>query len=50
MAFVLVAIVIASAAVCYTVAKRKHLNVQLWVVLGALFGPFAIPFVFLAKS
>ena len=35
--------------VCYAVAKRREANVSFWVVMGACFGPFAIPFVFLSK-
>jgi hypothetical protein len=30
-------------------AKKKGLSTRLWIVLGALFGPLALPFVFLAK-
>jgi len=45
----LVAIVIVSAAICHWVAKRKNLNTQRWIVAGALFGPFATPFVLLVK-
>ncbi|MDG1206323.1 MAG: hypothetical protein P8N51_13225, partial [Pseudomonadales bacterium] len=47
--YVLVGITIVCAGVCFSVAKKKGINTRLWVVLGALFGPFALPFVFLAK-
>ena len=50
MALALVAIVVTSTAVCHSVAKKKGLNVQTWILAGALFGPFAIPFVLLMKS
>ncbi|MFT7243958.1 MAG: hypothetical protein ACI82A_001308 [Candidatus Azotimanducaceae bacterium] len=47
--YVLVGIMIVCAGICFSVAKKKGLSTRLWVVLGALFGPFALPFVFLAK-
>ena len=50
MAYVLLAVVIVSTAVCYHQAKRKGLNLSLWIVLGALFGPLAIPFVYAAAD
>jgi glycerol uptake facilitator-like aquaporin len=30
------------AAICYSQAKKKNLNVGLWTVLGLLFGFFAV--------
>jgi hypothetical protein len=49
-------LLIASAAIniaciifCHQVAKRRGASPVFWGVMGALFGPFAIPFVFLAK-
>ncbi len=33
-----------------SIAEKRGANVVLWAVLGAVFGPFAIPFVFLTKS
>ncbi|MDP5134558.1 hypothetical protein ORJ04_01170 [Rheinheimera baltica] len=45
----LVAVIIISTTICYFVAKKKEANVSLWVVLGAVFGPLAVPFVFFAK-
>jgi len=35
--------------VCYSVAKKRKANVPFWVVMGCLFGPLAIPFVFFSK-
>ena len=35
--------------VCYSVAKQRRTNVRFWVVMGAIFGPLAIPFVFFSK-
>ena len=47
--YVLVAITVVCAGICFSIAKKKGLSTRLWVVLGALFGPFALPFLFLAK-
>ena len=47
--YVLVGITIVCSGVCFSVAKRKGLSTQLWIVLGSLFGPLALPFVFSAK-
>jgi len=35
--------------VCYSVAKSKKANVTFWVIMGLLFGPLAVPFVFFAR-
>ena len=48
--FIVVIFTLIFTGVCYFVAKRKNLSVPFWIAMGALFGPFAIPFVFLAKS
>lgn len=48
MIYALLLIVMISTGVCYHVAKRRGLNVQLWIILGAVFGPFAVPFVYAA--
>jgi len=42
--------VIASATICFYIAKSKNLNARFWAFAGCLIGPFAIPFVFLANS
>jgi hypothetical protein len=31
-------------------ADKRGLNTLFWAIMGALFGPFAIPFVLLAKE
>jgi hypothetical protein len=49
-AFLLVALTVLSAGVCYYAAKQRGLSKPYWVFMGALFGPLAVPFVFLAKS
>jgi len=43
------AMTIACVVICHTIAKRRGLKPVFWGVMGALFGPFAIPFVFLGK-
>ena len=48
--YLLVAIIIISVCICYYIAKQSGLNKPYWVFMGALFGPLAVPFVFLAKS
>ena len=40
---------IASAILCYLVADRRDANAMFWGVMGFLFGPFALPFVFLVR-
>lgn len=37
------------ALTCYLVAKKRNAAVPFWVVMGAVFGPLALPFVFMAK-
>lgn len=46
--FLLIPIV--CAGICYSVAKKRSADVPFWVVMGLLFGPFALPFVFMAKE
>lgn len=43
------AINIACIILCHQIAKRRGAKPVFWGVMGALLGPFAIPFVFLAK-
>ena len=31
---------LASAYVCYTIAKERHADARFWVWMGILFGPF----------
>ncbi len=49
-AYILVAVTIISVGICYYVAKQRGLSKPYWIFLGALFGPLAVPFVFLVKS
>lgn len=46
---VLVAVSLVSIIVCHYIAKSRGANAVAWGVLGAVFGPFAIPFCLLAK-
>ena len=45
----LLLIVLASVVICHQIAKKRGANAVFWGVLGALFGPLAIPFVFLSR-
>ncbi len=49
MAFTITLVTLISCYTCYRVAKNRRANIAPWVVLGALIGPLAIPFVFFAK-
>jgi hypothetical protein len=44
-----VIIVVLSGAVCHQIAKKRGAKPVFWGVMGVIFGPLAIPFVFLAK-
>lgn len=41
--------IILSLWVCHSVAKKRGLDQRYWHIMALIFGPFAIPFVFLAK-
>lgn len=43
-------ICIACAYLCWSIANKRGANTKFWAVMGALFGPMAIPFVFLLKK
>jgi len=43
-------VTILSILVCHTVAKKRGANPIFWAVMAAIFGPFAVPFVFLSKN
>lgn len=43
-------ICIACAFLLWHIAERRGANTRLWAIMGAVFGPFAIPFVFLTKN
>jgi len=46
-----VAIIISAffGVLLYYLADRKGYNKQFWLIMGILFGPFSIPFIFLSK-
>lgn len=48
--YLLIVLTVISVGICYYAANKRGLSKPYWVFLGALFGPLAIPFVFLAKS
>jgi len=45
-----IVIMMLSVVICHVVAKNRGKNPVFWGVMGALFGPLAIPFVFFPKS
>ena len=48
----LVAVILISAffgVLLYYLAGRRGYNKQFWLIIGILFGPFALPFIFLGK-
>jgi hypothetical protein len=49
MIYLIFAITVVSTGICWKLAQRKNLNVPFWIILGASFGPLAIPFALLAK-
>jgi hypothetical protein len=42
-------IIIGSIVICHFIAKARGANTTYWGIMGGIFGPFAIPFVFLSK-
>ena len=44
----LIILSVLSAVICYQVAKSRKADRWYWLLVGLLFGPFAIPFVFFA--
>jgi hypothetical protein len=49
MIYILIALNIASIFACHFIAKSRGAKSVFWGVMGALFGPLAIPFAFMAK-
>ena len=41
---------ILSVFFCIYIAKSRGAKTRFWGVMGLIFGPFSIPFVFLSKS
>jgi len=44
------AICILCAFLLWHIADRRGANTRFWAIMGAVFGPLAIPFVFLTKK
>lgn len=49
MIYILIGLNIASIFVCHFIAKSRGAKPVFWGVMGAIFGPLAIPFAFIAK-
>ena len=47
---IIILILLASALICHQLAKRRGAQPVFWGVMGIVFGPLAIPFVFLART
>ena len=43
-------ICISCAFLLWFIADKRGANTRLWAIMGAVFGPLAIPFVFLTKD
>jgi len=43
-------IILASGLICHQLAKHRGAQPVFWGVMGIVFGPLAIPFVFLART
>ena len=41
---------VVSIIFCHITAKRRGSNPVFWGVMGGIFGPLAIPFVFISKT
>jgi hypothetical protein len=50
LAFLVMAITLCSAFICFTVSKEKGLNSTFWLWMAIVFGPLAVPFIYLSKS
>ena len=48
--YMLIAIGIASIVACHYIAKYRGANPSFWGLMALIFGPLAIPFVFLSKA
>ncbi len=43
-------VIIMSVVICHYIAKLKGKNPVFWGLMGGIFGPLAIPFVFLPRK
>jgi len=49
-AIIISVICISCAVLLWSIASKRGANTLFWATMGAIFGPFAIPFVFLTKN
>ena len=49
MIYILISLNIACIFACHFIAKSRGARPVFWGVMGAIFGPLAIPFAFMAK-
>jgi len=49
-AVVLSIVCILSAFILWHIADKRGANTLIWAIMGAVFGPLAIPFIFLTKK
>jgi hypothetical protein len=49
-AIILSILCILCAYLLWSIAEKRGANTFFWAVMGAIFGPLAIPFVFLTKN
>ena len=49
MPYALIVISLASVLACYLIARRRSADTSLWILLGLVFGPLAVPFAFFAR-
>lgn len=47
---IIIIIPVGCAFLLWFMAHKRGLNTLFWAILGAVFGPFAIPFIFFAKE
>jgi hypothetical protein len=47
--FIFIIVVVFSALFLGFIARKRGADTFFWTVMGGLFGPFAIPFIFFAK-
>lgn len=48
--FMLSAVSLVMALIPYYIAKQRGAKPSFWLIMGLIFGPLAIPFVFYAKT
>jgi hypothetical protein len=46
----LILISVVSGALLYFIAAKRNASPAFWLAMGLFFGPFALPFVFFAKT